>query len=474
MSRAKCLWGVALSAGQCEGAYLSDGKGLSILDTMDCSKERCRRRFPKPDANRYYSSHTASDFYHHMEEDLQLMKELGAQCFRTSIAWSRIFPTGEEETPNEKGLSFYDRMLERCAAYGIEPIITLSHLEIPYALYEKYGGWEHRRFIDCFVKYAETVIRRYARRVRYWITFNEINCAIHFPYVVGVGVDRGTHALSTQYQALHNMLVANARVIRFAKSLDARLQVGCMSAYAPIYPLTPDPADVLKASRCERENLFASDIMVRGKYPFYTASFFAQMGVRLQIEPRDLALIEQYRIDFLAMSYYNTNAATTHKEAESVTGNLFGGVKNPTLKQTEWGWQIDPIGMRILLNTLAERYDIPLMVVENGSGAKDTLWEGQIHDSYRIAYLKEHIEQVKQAIEDGVPLLAYTMWSFLDIISASGGQMSKRYGLVYVDRDDEGKGSGKRIRKDSFFWYQAFLKDQSNERKEKAGGLSDQ
>lgn len=459
MKNSKCLWGVALSAGQCEGAYLEDGKGLSIIDTIDCSKERCMKRFPLPSTDNYYSSHEAVDFYHHMEEDLELMKDLGSQCFRTSIAWSRIFPTGEELVPNEKGLLFYDKMIDRCLEYGIEPIITLSHLEIPYTLYDKYGGWENKHFIDCFVRYAKTVIERYQNKIKYWITFNEINCTIHFPHIVGVGVDRSSHPKSVQYQALHNMLVANAKVIQLAKEINPQMQVGCMIAYAPIYPLTPHPEDVFKSQLIERENLLASDVMIRGQYPYYTQSFFQEEGIEIQIMQDELKVISEHRIDFLAMSYYNTNAATAFDEKDKVSGNLFGGVKNPTLKQTEWGWQIDPVGMRIMLNTLAQRYEIPLMVVENGIGAKDILIDGKIHDDYRISYLKEHLEQVQLAIQDGVNLLAYTMWSFIDIISASGGKMSKRYGLVYVDRDDEGNGTNQRIKKDSFEWFKQTLKD---------------
>lgn len=452
-----CLWGVALSAGQCEGAYREDGKGLSIIDTEDLSPDRCIRRHPLPDPSGFYPSHVASDFYHYMEEDLELLEDLGAQCLRTSFAWSRIYPTGEEQIPNEKGLLFYDRMIGKLCRAGIEPIMTLSHLEIPYALYEKYGGWEDRHFIDCFVRYGKTMLDRYHSRVRFWITFNEVNCAIHFPCVVGVGTDRAANPVQAQYQALHNMLVANAQLVLYAHEKYPELCVGCMTAYAPVYPLTPDPRDVWKAHRVERENLFASDIMIRGAYPYYTDSFFEELGITVERTKDDLAQIAAGKVDFLAVSYYNTNAATVSDGGAQASGNLFGGVKNPTLEQTEWGWQIDPTGMRIMLNTLAERYDIPLMVVENGIGAKDTFENGQIHDSYRIRYLKEHIEQLNKARADGVRVWAYTMWSFLDLISASGGRMSKRYGLVYVDRDDEGRGSQRRWKKDSFYWYRDFL-----------------
>ena len=459
MKNKGCLFGVALSAGQCEGAYLEDGKGLSIIDTEDLSKDRCFKRHERPKEGIFYPSHVSSDFYHHMEEDLHYMKELGAECFRTSFAWTRFFPNGDDSQVNQKAIEFYDRMINRCVEYDIEPIVTLSHLEIPYALYDIYGGWENRYFIECFVRYAKVVLDHFQDRIRYFITFNEINCAIHFPCVVGVGTDRSEHPTTTMYQAMHNMLVANALIIQYAKEKYTHLVIGCMTAFGPIYPLTPDPKDVFKAMRKERDNLFASDIMVNGEYPYYTESMFHELGVDFEISEEDRKLIKENRVDFLAMSYYNTNCESADEGKEISGGNLFGGVKNPYLSSTEWGWQIDPLGIRILLNELSERYNgFPLMVVENGIGAKDVFENGQIHDTYRINYLRDHLQEVEEAIADGVNLLAYTMWSFIDIISASGGVMSKRYGLVYVDRDDEGNGTNQRYLKDSFYFYQDYLK----------------
>ncbi len=456
----KCLWGAAMSAGQAEGAYLTDGKGLSVFDTLDQSRDRAVKRFPCPQEGVFYPSHEAVDFYHHMEEDIRLMKECGLQCFRTSFSWSRIFPTGLEEEPNEAGLLFYDRMIDLCLSYGIEPIITLSHLEMPYALFDAFG-WEDKRCIDSYLRYAKTVFCRFKGRIKYYITFNEINCTIHFPLIVGVGTDRSSHKLQCRYQATHNVMVANCRAIKLLREIDPQAQIGAMTAYGPVYPLTPAPEDVKKAEEVERANLFVSDVLVRGHYPYYMNRFFAQHHIVLDVTEEEKKLIYENRIDFLAMSYYNTNAETAGKDGKASGGNLFGGVKNPYLEETEWGWQIDPLGIRILLNRLAERYDnFPLMIVENGIGAKDVPENGQIHDSYRIDYLKAHIGQVQEALRDGVCLLAYTMWSFTDLISASGGQMSKRYGLVYVDRDDAGNGTFKRIPKDSFYWFRDFLKEQ--------------
>jgi len=453
------MWGAAMSAAQAEGAYLTDGKGLDIFDTLDQSRERASKRFPRPGENTYYPSHESVDFYHHMEEDLRLMKECGLECFRTSFSWARIFPTGLEEEPNEAGLQFYDRMIELCLKYAIEPIITLSHLEMPYELFETCGGWEDRRCVESFVRYARTIFERYRGKIRYYITFNEINCTIHYPLIVGVGVDRSDNPMQCKYQATHHVMVANCLAIRELRRIDPTAQIGAMTAYGPVYPLTPDPEDVKKAEEAERGNLFVSDVLVRGHYPYYMKRFFEENGISLRIDQEDEALIRDFRIDFLAMSYYNTNAETAGNRGETTAGNLFGGVKNPYLDETEWGWQIDPLGIRILLNRLAERYDnFPLMIVENGIGAKDIVEDGKIHDSYRIDYLKSHMEQVQEALKDGVTLLAYTMWSFLDLVSASGGKMSKRYGLVYVDRDDEGRGTNRRICKDSFFWYRDYLK----------------
>ena len=465
----KCLWGAAMSAAQAEGAYLEDGKGLDIFDTLDQSGERAAKRFPRPEKGRYYPSHEGPDFYHHMEEDLRLMKECGLECFRTSFSWARIFPTGLETEPNEKGLRFYDRMIDLCRQYEIEPIITLSHLEMPYELFEVTGGWEDRRCIDSFLRYAVTVFERYKGKIRYYITFNEINCTIHFPLIVGVGVDRSDNPMQCKYQATHHVMIANCLAVRALRRIDPQAQIGAMTAYGPVYPLTPDPRDVKKAEEVERENLFVSDTLIRGHYPYYMKRFLRENGIELNVTPEDEELLSSCRIDFLAMSYYNTNAETVTKDARAAGGNLFGGVKNPYLEETQWGWQIDPLGIRILLNKLAQRYDnFPLMIVENGIGAKDRVEDGQIHDDYRISYLSDHLKQVREALEDGVELIAYTMWSFIDLVSASGGKMSKRYGLVYVDRDDDGKGTNKRICKDSYYWYRDFLRKMKESQGEKS------
>lgn len=460
MIKYPCMWGTAISAGQCEGGCHKGNKGYSIGDTQSNERERCFKRYPLPDEHAYYAMQKGVEFYEHYEEDIQLLKELGVQCFRMSIAWSRIFPHGDDEEPNEEGLAFYDRIFDLLVQNGIEPIVTLSHLEIPYALFEKYDGWENKHWIAAYTRYADTCFSRYSDRVHLWITFNEINMALYLPLSVGVGVDRSEHQEECCWQAVHNMLAANAKAIQLAKAVNARNEVGAMIAYSPIYPMTCRPEDVLKADEIRSNALTIADVLVHGAYSDTALNRFEKAGIDLKMSEEEQTLLSEQRVDFLATSYYNSIVASSDDAAVKASGNLFGGVKNPYLTESEWGWTIDPIGIRICLKELYDRYKLPLMIVENGLGAKDEVIDGQIHDEYRIAYLREHINEVLKAIDEGIHLKAYTMWSFLDLVSASSGEMKKRYGLVYVDLDNEGKGTLKRIPKDSFKWYQKFLKKQ--------------
>ena len=455
-----CMWGAALSAGQSEGGCHKGNKGYSIGDTQPQEKDRCFKRYPLPRSDTYYAMQKGVEFYEHYESDIALLKELGVQCFRMSIAWSRIFPHGDDETPNEEGLAYYDKILDLLKAAGIEPIVTLSHLEIPYALFEKYNGWENKKWITAFIRYAKVCFERYSDRVHTWITFNEINMALYLPLSVGVGIDRSDHKEACCWQAVHNMLVANALAVRIARSISKKNEIGAMIAYSPVYPKTCKPKDVLKASEIRNNALIITDVLVRGAYSEYALNRFEKACIDIKMTEEERSLLVSERIDFLATSYYNSIVASSEPDECSASGNLFGGVKNPYLKESEWGWTIDPIGIRICLRELYDRYQLPLMIVENGLGAKDEIIDGQIHDEYRIAYLKAHISEVLKAIEEGINLKAYTMWSFLDLVSASSGEMKKRYGLVYVDLDDEGNGSLKRIPKDSYYWYQNFLKHQ--------------
>lgn len=452
----RVLLGAALSASQCEGAYLEDGKGLSICDTVPSKNRDFNKLYGAPTHDFHYPTHTAVDFYHQYLDDIKYMKDCGIDCLRFSIAWSRIFSTDNMNQPNKKGIDFYTKVIDALIESGIEPIVTISHLEVPYYLVSEYGGWENKEMIQHYIAYSKYLINHFKGKVKYWITFNEINMAMHFPGVLGVRIDTSTNIEKTKLQSVHNILVANARTIKYAKEVDPNCQIGAMIAYSPIYPYTCDPEDIYKAMSVERETLFISDVLVRGKYPSYLLPKIKELNIDInEDESNDLHNV----VDFLALSYYSSNAISVKEADEQSSGNLFGGIKNPYVSATEWGWQIDPKGFRYSLNVLYDRYQLPLMIVENGIGAIDKLENEQVNDDYRIKFLSEHIEQMNYAIADGVDILAYTMWSFLDQVSASSGQMSKRYGLVYCDVDDEGKGTFKRYPKKSFYWYQNYLKN---------------
>lgn len=459
MPESRMLWGAALSASQCEGAYAEAGKGLSISDTVPSGRRDLTKRYPKPDSQHYYPTHNAVDFYHRYPEDIELMAQCGLECLRFSFAWSRFFPQGDELQPNPLAVQHYDDLIDRLLAKQIVPIVTMSHLEIPFALAEKYGGWENKEFIRCFLRYSQFLLDHYGDRVKYWITFNEMNMLLYFPCTLGVGVDLTEKPEQAKLQALHNMLTAGARTIEYAHALNPEIQIGAMIAYSPIYPVDCRPENVTYAYALERNALSVADVLVRGKYPGTFERSLRERQLQLDRTADELKLLAKNTVDFLATSYYCSNAASVDATAEKSSGNLFGGARNPYLEVSEWGWQIDPAGLRYALNYLYDRYQIPLMLVENGLGARDQIVDGKIEDDYRIAYLTAHLQMVKEAEADGVELLAYTMWSFLDQVSASSGQMSKRYGLVYCDVDDEGRGTFERIPKKSFYWMQDQLKN---------------
>ena len=448
------LWGGAVAANQVEGAFDEGGKGLSTQDTMPHGILTPPTEGPTPDNLKL----TGIDFYHRYPEDIALFAEMGFKVFRTSIAWSRIFPNGDEQEANEEGLAFYDRLFDELARYGIEPLVTLSHYETPLGLARTYGGWTNRKLIDFYVHYARTVLTRYRGKVRYWLTFNEINSVIHQPYLSGgIPTPRSELSESDLYQAIHHELVASARVTKLAHEIDPSNKVGCMVLAMPMYPLTPDPADVVATMEENWQNQYFTDVHARGAYPAYLNRYFADRGVSIQMADGD---VEDLRntVDFISFSYYMSTTISAEAAETSSQGNLIPGVKNPYLPESEWGWQIDPQGLRVVLNQLWERYQKPLFVVENGLGAKDVLVEGPggtptVHDDYRIDYLRAHIGQMREAIADGVELMGYTTWGCIDCVSASTAQMSKRYGFIYVDRNDDGTGSLARYRKDSFFWY---------------------
>ena len=463
------LWGGATAANQFEGAWNVDGKGPSVSDmcTNGSAKEpKWVTRTIRPD--RLYPSHEAIDFYHHYEEDIALFAEMGFKCFRMSINWTRIFPTGMEEEPNEKGLAFYDKVFDCCIAHGIEPLVTISHYELPYALVEQYNGWEGREVIDCFLRYCKAIFARYQDKVRLWLTFNEINSStMPMGAILNTGTIRGFEGPTTavpdnkqqRYQALHHMFLASALAVKYAHEHYPRFKIGDMNLFATSYPLTPNPDDVLaNQHHFNMMNWFCSDVQVRGAYPFYAQRFFDENGIVLKKEPGDDEILKEGKVDFYTCSYYLSNCISAEQGATSTGDNIISGATNPYLKSSDWGWQIDPKGLRWSLNEIYARYGIPMMVVENGLGAYDVKGEdGMVHDTYRIDYLRQHIEQMKEAVRDGVDLMGYTPWGCIDLVSASTGEMAKRYGFIYVNKFDDGTGDLSRERKESFFWYKKVI-----------------
>lgn len=455
------LWGGATAANQCEGAYQADGKGLSIQDFMPDGiikgpSEKIEERNLKL---------IGIDFYHHYKEDIKMFAEMGFKVYRMSIAWSRIFPNGDDETPNESGLAFYDKVFDECLKYGIEPLVTLSHYETPYNLAKKYDGWRDRRLIGFFEKYVRTVFTRYKGKVKYWLTFNEINSVWHFP-LMGAGVLTPREKLSKadSYQIAHHELVASALAVKIGHEIDSDNKIGCMVLGLVSYPRTCNPDDVIATMEEGRRGLFFTDVHMRGKYPSYTMKMLERENIHIDMEEGDLEILKN-TCDFLSFSYYMSKCiANNPEDYEKGKGNLTTGVKNPYLKESEWGWQIDPQGLRYLLNMYYERYEKPLFIVENGLGAVDELvltetGEYTVEDDYRIAYLKDHLAEVWKAIHlDGVDVMGYTSWGCIDLVSASTAEMKKRYGFIYVDRNNDGSGSLKRYPKKSFYWYKDLIK----------------
>lgn len=466
------LWGGATAANQVEGAYDLDGKGLSTADmvryipkaertkdhALDVTREEIEAilagtqegRFPKRDG---------IDFYHHYKEDIALFAEMGFKVFRLSINWARIFPNGDDAEPNEAGLRFYDDVFDECLKYGIEPLVTLSHYETPLQLTLKYNGWADRRVIGFFMNYAETVFKRYRSKVKYWLTFNEINVITLSPYTGGgVLVESAENKLQLCYQAAHHQLVASSLATKLAHEIIPGSQVGCMLARMATYPATNNPDDILKAQKLNQMNLFFTDVHAKGEYPFFMKRYFEEKDIHIQKEVVDDEILKAHTVDFISFSYYMSLSTSSSPEAQTSSGNLMGGVKNPYLETSDWGWQIDPKGLRYTLNDFYTRYELPLFIVENGLGAYDEVEaDGSIHDEYRIDYLRKHIEQMQEAITDGVELIGYTSWGPIDLVSASTSEMSKRYGFIYVDQDDDGNGTLARSRKDSFFWYKQVI-----------------
>lgn len=454
------LWGGATAANQYEGAYNLDGKGLTVQDVTPKGGLGPITEEPTPDNLKL----EGIDFYHRYKEDVKLFAEMGFKVYRTSIAWSRIFPNGDETEPNEAGLQFYDDLFDELHKYGIEPLVTLSHYETPLYLSRKYDGWTSRELIGFFENYARTVFTRYKNKVKYWLTFNEVNSVLHAPFMSG-GISTPPEELSQEdlYQAIHHELVASALVTKIGHEINPDFQIGCMVISMPAYPMTPDPKDVLASRQFENQNYLFSDIHARGKYPNYIKRYFKENDIVIKFAEGDEKLLAENTVDFISFSYYMSTTATSEPEKyETSKGNILGGVPNPYLEASEWGWQVDPIGLRLVLNDFYDRYQLPLFIVENGLGAKDELIKDSdgnltVEDDYRIKYLNDHLIQVGEAIEDGVEVMGYTSWGCIDLVSASTAEMSKRYGYIYVDRNNDGTGTLKRYKKKSFYWYKDII-----------------
>ncbi|MCM3034415.1 family 1 glycosylhydrolase [Bacillus pumilus] len=464
------LWGGATAANQIEGAYLEGGKGLSTSDfaaykdpyekgkvnnfTFDVSSTELKRYKEQPDEFDF-PKRRGIDFYHRYEEDIALFAEMGFKVFRLSISWARIFPTGLEDKPNEEGLAFYDQVFDECAKYGIEPLVTMSHYEMPITLTEKYNGWMSRELVPLFEKYARAILERYKDKVKYWITFNEMNMNLNSLYTgAGILEDLVDHKLQAAYQASHHQFIASALTVKAAKEIIPNVQIGCMINQIEAYAKTTKPEDQLQAVKSNQLNMFYPDVQARGEYPTYMVKYFADNDIKLDIEEQDEQILKEGIVDFVAISYYMSHVAEAREDAAELAGTFDSPIKNEHLELSQWDWPIDPMGLRISLIKLYDRYQKPLFVCENGLGARDTLTsDGEIHDDYRIDYLKQHIEQMKEAVKEGVDLMGYTPWGCIDLISCGTSQMSKRYGLIYVDQDDRGNGTLNRYRKDSFYWY---------------------
>ena len=460
------LWGGATAANQCEGGYLEGNKGLGTVDVIPAGEHRRVVMLGKMHYNdlpkdTYFPSHEAIDMYHHYKEDIELFAEMGFKCYRFSFSWSRIFPTGMETEPNEEGLKFYEDLIDELLKYNIEPVVTICHFDLPLALEEKYGSWRSREVIDAYLRYCEVIFKRFNGKVKYWMTFNEINMLMHLPFIgAGIMFREGENEIQVKYQAAHNELVASALATKLAKEINKENQIGCMLAAGQFYPYSCRPEDVFDAMEKDRNNYFFIDVQARGEYPGYAKKFLERNNIKIEMGPEDEKILKENTVDYIAFSYYSSRLASTDPNAGVKTsGNVISTFKNPHLKASEWGWQIDPLGLRITMNSLYDRYQKPLFIVENGLGAVDIPDEnGYVEDDYRIDYLRQHIKCMIDAVEiDGVDLMGYTPWGCIDLVSASTGEMKKRYGFIYVDKDNEGNGTLKRSKKKSFDWYKKVI-----------------
>ena len=466
------LWGGATAANQIEGAYIADGKGLTTVDLLPTRPKRNEIAMGKldsykPKEGEFYPSHQAIDFYHRYKEDIVLFAEMGFKCFRLSISWARIFPNGNDLEPNEAGLQFYDDVFDELLKYNIEPVVTICHFDVPVNLVKNYGGWKNRKMVDFFERYTKILFNRYNKKVKYWMTFNEINMLLHLPYIgAGIVFEEEENKEQLLYQAAHHELVASALAVKACHEIIPDAMIGCMLAAGCAYPYSSNPDDTWKVMEMERESYFLIDVQSKGEYPGYAKRFFRENGIELQIEAGDLDILKQHTVDYIGFSYYASRCTSADPEIlkNFTDGNIFGSVVNPYLETSEWGWTIDPKGMRITCNQLYDRYEKPLFIVENGLGAQDILLENDtVEDDYRIDYLDRHFAEIAEAIQDGVDIIGYTSWGPIDLVSNGTGQMKKRYGYIYVDRNNDGSGTLRRIKKKSFYWYKNIIANNGNQ-----------
>lgn len=469
------LWGGAVAAHQLEGGWDCGGKGPNVCDVLTAGAHGVPRRITDTVLEgESYPNHDAIDFYHRYKEDIALFAEMGFKCFRTSIAWTRIFPKGDEQEPNEEGLKFYDDLFDELLKYGIEPVITLSHFEMPLHLAKEYGGWMNRKVIDFFVKFAEVCFKRYKDKVKYWMTFNEINNQMNYKNDIfgwtnsGVKFSQYEKPEQAMYQSAHNELVASALAVKLGHEINPDFRIGCMISMVPIYPYSCRPADMVLSVQEMHMRYFFSDIHCRGHYPNYARKLLERKGYQIEMGPEDEKILAEGTVDYIGFSYYMSNVVNSQSfvdVSEKVEASSPYTVENPYARATEWGWTIDPEGLRYALNILYERYEKPLFIVENGFGAIDELKPDKTcEDPARIAYLKAHIEEMKKAVEeDGVELMGYTPWGCIDLVSFTTGELRKRYGFIYVDKNDDGTGSGKRYKKQSFDWYKKVIASNGEE-----------
>ncbi|GCF94657.1 6-phospho-beta-glucosidase [Enterococcus florum] len=464
------LWGGSIAAHQTEGAFDQDGKGLGIMDLLTSGSYLRPREITKEiESGKRYPSHEGIDFYHRYKEDIRLFADMGFKALRISIDWSRIFPNGDDVQPNQQGIQFYSDLVDELLKYGIEPIVTLYHFEMPMAIVEKYDTWKNRATIDLYLRFCQVMGEALKGRVKYWITFNEMNhidpkteVSDIFTYILaGLKNSEIEEPQKTLAVISYNMTLASVKAVKLLHDLDPKNEVGCVFGLTPSYPKTCQPENMLKSFQDTLQEFYQIDAMVGGRFPKYKLFEYQKMGITLDYLDENQPAFAEGKIDFIGLNYY-MSAVSTIKERSDQEGAFFGGELNPYLEKSEWGWSIDSVGLRYLLNFVYHKYHLPIMICENGLGAEDIpSKDGTINDDYRIDYLQKHLSELKKAIfEDGVECFGYLMWGPIDLISATTGEMKKRYGFIYVNKHDDGSGDLSRVPKKSYYWYRDMISTQ--------------